>query len=202
MELSAVVPLHPPFINRKLCPYLIVGTWILAVAFFSPYLFAFKLVEYPEGVWCELQWEEAFGETNSLFICDLVEAIVCFCIPVVLLVILYSIILIKLKQQAHPGEHSANIEEQRTRRNKKVLKMAIAINLAFLICWAPLLVDQIISYFAPDLLSSCIVLVYYIVAPFITYVNCAINPIICFVFSSNYCLALKRLVRCCYALQE
>ena len=143
-------------------------------------------------MWCELQREEAFGETNSLFIC--------FCIPVVLLVILYSIILIKLKQQAHPREHSANIEEQRTRRNKKVLKMAIAINLAFLICWAPLLVDQIIYYFAPDLLSSCIVLVYYIVSPFITYVNCAINPIICLVFSSNYCLALKRLVRCCYAL--
>ena len=88
-------------------------------------------------MWCELQRVEAFGETNSLFIYDLVEAIVCFCIPVVLLVILYSIILIKLKQQAHPGEQSANIEEQRTRRNKKVLKMAIAINLAFLICWAP-----------------------------------------------------------------
>ena len=128
--------------------------------FFSPHLFAFKLVEYPEGMWCELQREEAFGETNSLFIYDLVEAIVYFCIPVVLLVILYSIILIKLKQQAHPGEHSANIEEQRTRRNKKVLKMAIAINLAFLICWAPLLVDQIISYFAPDLLSSCIGILY------------------------------------------
>ena len=56
---------------------------------------------------------------------------VCFCIPVVLLVILYSIILIKLKQQAHPCEQSANIDEQRTRRNKKVHKMAIAINLLF-----------------------------------------------------------------------
>ena len=28
------VPLRPPFINEKLCPYLILGTWILAVAFF------------------------------------------------------------------------------------------------------------------------------------------------------------------------
>ena len=88
-------------------------------------------------MWCELQWEEAFGETNSLFIHDLVEAIVFFCIPVVLLVILYTIILIKLKQQVHPGEQSANIEEQQTRRNKKVLKMAIAINLAFFIAGHP-----------------------------------------------------------------
>ena len=199
---AVVVPLRPPFINRKLCPYLIVGSWILAVAFFSPYLFAFKLVEYPEGMWCELQWEEAFGETNSLFIHDLVEAIVFFCIPVVLLVILYTIILIKLKQKVHPGEQSANIEEQQTRRNKKVLKMAIAINLAFFICWAPLLFDRIIYYFAPDLLSSCIVLVYYFVVPFITYANCVINPIICLMFSNNYRHALKRLVRCCDAVQE
>ena len=49
----------------------------------------------------------------------------------VLLVALYSIIMIKLKKQAHPSERSANAEEQRTRRNRKVLKMAIAIVLAF-----------------------------------------------------------------------
>ena len=47
------------------------------------------------------------------------------------LVALYSIILIKLKKQAHPSEQSANAEEQRTRRNRNVLKMAIAIVLAF-----------------------------------------------------------------------
>ena len=144
-------------------------------------------------MWCELQWEEAFGETNSLFIYDLVETIVFFCIPVVLLVILYTIILIKLKQQVHPGGQSANIDEQRTRRNKKVLKMAIAINLAFFICWAPLLFDRIIYCFALDLLSSCIVLIYYIVAPFITYVNCAINPIICLIFSRAIASLLRDL---------
>ena len=73
-------------------------------------------------MWCELQREEAFGETNSLFIYDLVEAIVCFCIPVVLLVILYSIILIKLKQQAHPGEHSANMEGTADKKKQKSAK--------------------------------------------------------------------------------
>ena len=49
----------------------------------------------------------------------------------VLLVALYSIIMIELKKQAHPSEQSANAEEQRTRRNRNVLKMAIAIVLAF-----------------------------------------------------------------------
>ena len=52
-------------------------------------------------------------------------------IPTVQLVALYSIIMIKLKKQVHPGEQSANAEEQSTRRNRNVLKMAIAIVLFF-----------------------------------------------------------------------
>ena len=48
-------------------------------------------------------------------------------VPTVQLVALYSIIMIKLKKQVHPGEQSANAEEQSTRRNRNVLKMAIAI---------------------------------------------------------------------------
>ena len=48
-------------------------------------------------------------------------------IPTVQLVALYSIIMIKLKKQVHPGEQSAKAEEQSTRRNRNVLKMAMAI---------------------------------------------------------------------------
>ena len=47
------------------------------------------------------------------------------------LVLLYSIIIIKLKTQAHPGEQSANIQQQRNKRNRNVLHMSIAIVLVF-----------------------------------------------------------------------
>ena len=66
-------------------------------------------------------------------------------IRAVLLVALYSIIMIKLKKQAHPSEQSANAEEQRTRRNRNVLKMAIAIVLAFFFCWTPYVINELIS---------------------------------------------------------
>ena len=46
----------------------------------------------------------------------------------VLLVALYSIIMIKLKKQAHPSEQSANAEEQRARRNRNALKGAMSPN--------------------------------------------------------------------------
>ena len=198
---AVVVPLRSAVISRKLCLFFIIASWIVAMAVHSPYLVAHKLVKYPERLVCKSLWQEAFeGNTypNYLLAC----AIVFFYIPFVLLVILYSIILIKLKKQAHPGERSANAEEQRTRRNRNVLKMATAVVVVFFICWIPLVSNAIIDDFsAPDslILSSCSFHRYFNVTFFMAYANCAINPIICLIFNSNYRQALKRLVSCCAA---
>ena len=182
---AVVLPLRLRLISRKLCLYLIVGTWILAVAFESPYLFAYRLVEDPEGMQCVRQWEEAFGEESSYAIYVVVVIILFFCIPFVLLVILYSIILMNLKEQVHPGEPSANTKQQRTRRNRKVLKMAIAFVVVFFICWIPVYTNVVIVYFVPEIRSSCSFNLYYIFTYFMSIANCAVNPIICLIFSSN-----------------
>ena len=194
---AVVVPLRSPLISRKVCRCLIVGTWILAAAFNSPYLFVFNLVEYQEKKRCVGQWEVTFGEKSSLGIYFLSASIFFFYIPFVVLVILYSIILIKLKKQAHPGEQSASAEEQRTRRNRNVLKMTVAIVVAFFICWIPFSIHLVIFYLVPtETLDFCTFLVSYYVALLMTYANCAINPIICLTFNSNYRQALRRLVNC------
>ena len=47
---AGVFPLRSPLISSKLCSFFILSTWILAMAVFSPYLFAMKLVvEYADG---------------------------------------------------------------------------------------------------------------------------------------------------------
>ena len=198
---AVVVPLRSPLISRKLCLFFIVASWIVAMAVHSPYLVALKLVKYPEGLRCEPLWQEAFeGNTYANYL--LAFAIVFFYMPFVLLVILYSIILIKLKKQARPGEKSANSEEQRARRNRNALKMATAIVVVFFICWIPLVSNAIIHKFsAPDSLifSSCSFHLYRTVTFFMAFANCAINPIICLTLNSNYRQALKRLVSCCAA---
>ena len=111
---AVVVPLRSPLICRKVCRCLIVGTWILAAAFWSPYLFTLSLVEYQEETRCVNQWEVTFGEKSSSVIYHLSASILIGYIPFVVLGIFYSIILIKPKKQAHPGEQSASAEEQRT----------------------------------------------------------------------------------------
>ena len=196
---AVVFPLRSPLIRSKLCPFFILSTWIVAVAVNSPRLFTYELVEYPEGTWCDLELKKAFGEFSSFASYLLASYILFIFIPVLLLVILYSTIVIKLKTKAHPGEQSANSQQQRNKRNRNVLQMSIAIVTVFVLCWLPYSINYfIIQYQDTFTHFSCSFWIYHEVTFYMTHAYCAINPVICFMFSSNYRKALKRLIKCSF----
>ena len=192
---AVVFPFCSPLVSLKMCLFFILGTWIIALSVASPYVFAWKLTEYQGELVCSMRWNEAFGESLSSENFLLGLHVVCFYIPVALLSILYSIIVIRLKPQKIPGEQSAIAEQQRTKRNRNVLKMAIAIVLAFVLCWVPLSIGELLFYFELDSLS-CGFFMYSNITCFMAASNCALNPCICFLFSTNYRSALKRLFNC------
>ena len=197
---AVVLPIRSPLISKSYGPFFIIATWIVAIAANSAYLFSLKVVvnEHLGGmVMCTIQKSSANNYLLSNFIAF-------FYIPFVLLTVLYAIILIKLKQHAHPGEPSANAEKQRSRKNRNVLKMAIVIVFAFFLCWIPFITNRTISHFAPNssIWYSCNFLLYDNFTYFMAVTNCAINPMICLIFSSNYRQGLKRLFSCCAAVQE
>ena len=189
-------PLRSPLITPRLCPFFILATWVIAMAYHSPYLFVHKLVEYQGKLTCKMLWKETFGDSSSLANYFLARFIVFFYLPIVLLAMLYSKIFVKLRSQAHPGEQSTNAEEQRTRRNNSVLKMAIAIVLGFVICGVPFTVSVLLQVFAWNRSIPCSAAHYVTFTRFLAYTNCAINPLICFTFSSNYRQGLKKLIHC------
>ena len=194
---AVVFPLRSPLIRSKLCPFFILATWMFAIVFISPDLLAFELVEYPEGASCVRRWKKVFGESLSFASILLAHNILFTYIPVLLLVILYSIIFIKLKTQVHPGEQSTNNQQQRKRRNRNVLQMSIAIVVVFEICWLPHTTYVLIGrYSASSRHFSCGILIFQEVSNVMVHAYCAINPLICFLFSSHYRQALQRLIKC------
>ena len=198
---AVVFPLRSPLIRSKLCPFFIIATWIVAAAVSSPDLFTYELVEYPEGTCrCVENWKtEAFGESSSFASFSLAYYILFIYIPVLLLVILYSIIVIKLKTQVHPGEQSANSQQQRDRRNRNVLQMSIAIVTVFVFCCLPYSINFLITQYQDTFTHlSCSFWIYKKVILYVANAYCAINPVICFIFSSNYRNALKRLIKCSF----
>ena len=197
---AVIFPLRTPLISSKLCPLFILATWIVAIAVNSPELFAFKLVEYPGGeLGCERHWNEVYGESSSFENYIMSYIVVFNFFPLALIAILYIIIYLKLKSHKFPGEQSANAGQQRqSERERNVLKMAIAIVLGFAVCWLPLAIFWFIRFFADiNIWSNCGVPGPYFlyVVDFLALANCAVNPCICFIFSSNYRKELKALLR-------
>ena len=183
---AVVYPLRSPLISSKLCPFFILTTWIVAMAVYSPYLFAVKLVKHPGGLDCIFLWDEAFAESTFHMNYYLASVVVFICfVPLVLIAILYMIIYLKLKSQKSPGEHSVNAGQQRQQRERNVLKMAIAMVLGFAVCWLPLAILLFLSLFVSDI-WSCDFLYFKPITLFMARANCAINPCICFIFSTNY----------------
>ena len=196
---AVVFPLRSPLIRSKQCPFFILATWIVAAAVNSPDLFTYELAEYPERTRCAFEWEKVFGESSSFASFLLAYNIVFGYIPVMLLVILYSTIFIKLKTQVHPGEQSTNDQQQRKRRNRNVLQMSIAIVTVFVLCYLPYSINYVIIVYQDSSAHfSCSFLIYSHVTYFLIHAYCAINPIICFMFSSNYRQGVKRLMKCSF----
>ena len=192
---AVVFPLRSPLISSKLCPFLILATWIIAMAVQSPYLFAYKLFECQGGLVCDRRWKEVFGESSS-YSNYLLPILMIFCfIPLVLIAILYVIIYIKLKSQKIPGEQSANAGQQRQQRERNVLKMAIAIVLGFAVCCLPFSIYWFLWFFVSDIRSFCGFQYFANFAFFMVHINCATNPCICIIFSKNYRIGLKNLFR-------
>ena len=195
---AVVLPMRSPLISSKLCLVFIPASWIVASAVFTPYLFALKLVENRGGLTCALRWKEAFGESSSDVHFFLAVSAVFLYIPFASMLILYSIIIIKIKTKKLPGEHSLKAVKQHTKRHRNVLKMSVAIVLVFAICWIPLSVLNVLYLIVWDTSTAlpCTIVRYDFVASFIARANCAVNPCICFTFSENYRRGLKSLLCC------
>ncbi len=198
---AVVFPFRSPLISSKLCPYFIFTTWITAIILFFPILIAYTLVEHQERLACEMRWQEAFGKTSNIRDLFFVLLILLYLIPFTVIMILYTGILLKHKLQKHVGEPSTNAEKQRVKRHRNVLKMAIAIVLGFVVCWAPITIFHsyytIHGSFLWDEITSftCGITRNWFIARFMAHLNCALNPCICFIFSGNYRQGLRSL--CC-----
>ncbi|KAL9952087.1 hypothetical protein ACROYT_G039291 [Oculina patagonica] len=150
---AVVFPLRSPLIGSKLCPFFILATWIVGMATIFPYLFSYRLVEYQGELVCVAQWNEVFGDSSSYANYMLALFVVFIYSPLILIAILYIIIYLKLKSQTIPGEQSANGRQQRVKRERNVLKMAIAIVIGFAVCWVPYCIGMTLILLVSDIWS-------------------------------------------------
>ena len=186
---AVVFPLRAPVISSKLCPFIIVSTWLVLTGLSTPSFFANTYV-YTGKLKCEWRAKESFVKYYSYAVP------IVFCVTsFFLIIVLYSVILFKLKSQKIPGEQSVNAIEKRIKMHRNVLKMVAAIVIAFVLCWMPYSVFIFLYVFVWDNINflSCDRKPFWLFAVFMMYMNCAINPCLCFTFSGHFRQGLKGL---------
>ena len=100
----------------------------------------------------------------------------------------------------HAGQQSDNAEQQRAKRNRNVLKMAIPVVVGYVLCWV--LCSLVLLALELDRTLSCGFYLYHDIGFFTAVLSFAINPCICFTFSGNDRQGLKRLLACFNPVQE
>ncbi|XP_020628079.1 neuromedin-U receptor 2-like [Orbicella faveolata] len=172
---AVVFPLRPPLIGSKLSLFFILSTRVAAMALSSPSFYGVKSVEYTGKFQnCERLWRKTLIAHNYLHAIPFIFLAIAF----TLIVFLYSIILFKLKLQKTPGEQTVNAVKQREKRERNVLRMAVAILTGFVLCWAPSNINAFLTVFISDntKMLSCEIVTYWAIAIFMAYANCAVNP--------------------------
>ena len=185
--LAVVYPLKTRRITVKTRRLVIASTWVIAMAFHSPYLYTMELVikENNETMCRQSKWfldKELFHRYNVFLYFTL------FAIPIFAVSILYPIIFIHLRIDKMSAHRSTRGDKRSRRRNRNLLKLAVATVLALLISWTGYITIFFLELFVPETLPKCSYSfkVVYFAAIVLASSYCAINPFICFMFLRNF----------------
>ena len=188
---AIVFPFKFAVMNRKIRVSLLVVSWLVPLLGVLPYLIFSEITTVENRRVCR------FMVSDEAKIGIHANGIALFYIlPLITIVVLYSLIMIKLKKSTKNSNIQTRPQDivERSQQNRKILKILITIVIAFFFCWTPLSVYFFLRIFCPDLfvLDSCL-----LITGFTFYVfpslSTAVNPLILFSFSTNYKQALRSL---------
>ena len=169
---------------------LLVLTWIIPVACGFPYFLYTKIVKVDDQTFCRIVWDKLVNTTFNF-----AGFVVFYCAPLFAMTVLYTRIGRTVKNRPNTADKTQDhLANKRQQQNQRITKILISIVVAFFICWTPLCIYLALKMFHPVLFArdKCKVMValFFYLFPSL---STAINPIILFLFSTNYRQALKDL---------
>ncbi|XP_044261929.1 pyrokinin-1 receptor-like [Tribolium madens] len=180
---------------------LILAIWLVAVGLAVPQAMQFDVVGPPDCEQCAFVKpiiQHSFEVSTLLF----------FVLPMSLITVLYILIGQKLKSSTMMKKRnvfgSAASSRVQTKSSRKVVKMLVAVVVAFFICWAPFHAQRLYSLYSMkfDELNHSVYLKIYEIVTYISgilyYMSATINPILYNIMSVKFREAFKETFsRCC-----
>ncbi|XP_050533498.1 pyrokinin-1 receptor-like isoform X2 [Daktulosphaira vitifoliae] len=200
---------------------LIIGIWLVAVLFAIPQALQFTVSSWddsPEMAQCNIR--EIFLMDSNLSLSTVsftLSTLLFFVLPMTVITVLYALIGLRLRRsdrlkrtvtiRSTTGEKKISSPEYRANSSSKVLKMLVAVVVAFFICWAPFHAQRLIAIFGVsqastgDIGEEFLHQLYGIstyISGVLYYMSTTINPILYHIMSLKFRAAFKETVlRCC-----
>lgn len=175
--------------KRSIC-FVIFVTWFVACAIFGPYLYYYQSVNEDGLINCYLTLNG-----NSLKVYDIFISVFLRSLPFVLMAVMYTTIIIKMRRKRVPGNQS-HLLTKRRKQNTKLTYMCFTIMLLFFCSWGIYEIFYMVSLYAGDSYYCKIQEALDILYPFSS-VSAAINPVIYFIYCDNFRFALKNIFKNC-----
>ena len=194
---AIVYPLKVIKLNVKTRVILLSFTWLIPIFFGLPYVLFARVIKVEDQTFCRVMMSDG---ASTVF--NGIGFILFYIIPLMTIIILYSLIMRALRKRPKTSNLENNQHNgKRRQQNLKILKILVSIVFAFFICWTPLSIYLFLKKFYPSLFPKdrCLLLVGFSFYLFPS-LSTAINPVILFVFSTNYGQALKSLCLLCFPL--
>lgn len=191
------------YITRVNVKYVITTCWLVSLMVASPLLYANKVhFDYGEYI-CYEDWAPldimAAATTYTL-----ITFILLYAVPLITICSLYVAVVYRLWHQAIPGDQrTPQSRKNRCQAKKRVLKMLIAIVLAFALCWLPYHTYFFLDAFYPPYKACGPPSNLYFVSRFVAYANSAISPCIFILFDKGVGRYISNKINpCCEGLTK
>ncbi|KYN04891.1 PREDICTED: neuromedin-U receptor 2-like [Cyphomyrmex costatus] len=193
----------------------VVAIWLLALCLAVPQAIQFGIVygiDYADNgtavldsARCSLRWtliEHAFEISTILF----------FVLPMTIIIVLYVLIAIKLRRSSllsttvskrhhvHGVLNHVDSSRGKTNAQRNVIRMLVAVVVAFFICWAPFHAQRLLAVYAQSSSSepeATVVIVYttltYVSGVFY-YLSTTVNPLLYNIMSNKFREAFKSML--------
>ncbi|XP_054266925.1 pyrokinin-1 receptor-like [Macrosteles quadrilineatus] len=183
---------------------LILVIWAVALTFAIPQALQFGVTrgKRPEMVQCQVLKEKEIRHSFEI------STFLFFVLPMTVITVLYALIGLRLRRSALLKKTSGSFSRhQETNRSvcrsassRRVLKMLVAIVVAFFICWAPFHAQRLVAIYGVGSGQepvSPVVLHVYVVVTYLSgilyYVSTTVNPILYHIMSLKFREAFKNL---------
>ena len=186
---AVAFPMRARVQSRRTCIILLLLIWVLPIVISSPMLIFFDFnLKYHS---CHM-----ILSTHHIRIWHTIRTSFLFFVPLLVMLVLYPVITVKLRQQKIPGNANCPQAVIKRKHNFRLTTMFLTITVAFIICWGMNHITLLVYLFS--LTDECTFPNVHNVVNVFTLVFHAINPVIYFTFCPSYRQGIKQLLSCCF----